>query len=128
MLVKNYIGPSKIHGIGIFAGENIKKGTVIWRFNPIIDRRITKKEVASLPKPAKEFLLKYAYMNKRGDIILCADDARFFNHSKNSNTINNDELGTKDTTIAARDIKKGEEITSDYLSYDHSKKFLIEKK
>ena len=43
LVVKTYINKSKIHGFGLFAGENIKKGTVIWKFNPVIDRKFNRK-------------------------------------------------------------------------------------
>src|SRR2546429_2115830 len=38
-LVKTRIGPSKIHGIGVFAEERIPKGQMIWVFDARIDVR-----------------------------------------------------------------------------------------
>lgn len=127
MLVKSYIAQSKIEGIGIFAGQDIKKGTMIWKFNSIIDKKITKKEFEYLPEIAQKAVKHYAYMNKKGDRILCGDDARFFNHSDNPTCVDNDSLEEEDITVAKRDIKKGEEITSDYRSFDYSAedKFVI---
>ncbi len=37
LLIKTKLDLSKIHGIGLFAGEDIPKGTIIWRFNSLID-------------------------------------------------------------------------------------------
>ncbi len=49
--------------------------------------------------------------------MLCGDDARFFNHSDTPNCFDfPDERGG--TTVAARDIDPGEELTSDYASFD----------
>ena len=32
MLIKNFVKVSDIHGIGLFAGQNIKQGDKIWEF------------------------------------------------------------------------------------------------
>jgi len=41
LLIKTYLDKSPIHGIGVFAGEFIKKGTQVWEFNPLIDIILT---------------------------------------------------------------------------------------
>lgn len=118
LLVKTKLKKSSIHGLGVFADQNIKKGAAIWEYNPIIDKEITKREFNSLPKLAKKYMIKYAYLDENNKWILCGDDGRFFNHSKNPNC--NDET---DKTVAARNIKKGEELTSNYYTFDvYSKK------
>jgi hypothetical protein len=55
LLVKTYLGKSKLHGLGVFAGQFIRKGTKIWRFVEGFDRFYTLKQFARLPKPAKEY-------------------------------------------------------------------------
>ena len=40
MLVRNYIDKSPIHGVGVFAGEFIPKGTCIWELTPDATRSI----------------------------------------------------------------------------------------
>ena len=51
--------------------------------------------------------------------ILCFDDARFLNHSKKPN-IKQSKVGQEidGVEIAARDIKKGEELVCDYNHFD----------
>ena len=121
LLVKTKIGPSKIHGIGIFADEFIPKGTIVWKFVPGFDLKLTKEGVKKLPEPAREFFLNYCYLSyDTGYYILCTDNARFYNHSKNPNTTGVDLEDTENEggDIATRDIKEGEEITYDYESGD----------
>lgn len=111
LLVKTYVAPSRIHGLGLFAAERIPKGTRIWEFNPVFDRFITKAEFDALPQAARDFLRIYAYAwPKDGDTLLfSADNGHFSNHSDDANTIEEEPYA-----IAARDILPGEEITSNY--------------
>lgn len=120
MLVKNYISKSKIHGIGLFAGEPIKKGKLIWEWKKGFDFTIKEKDFKKFPESAKRWVLHYGYLDKsktegKRKYFICADDARFWNHSKKPNT-GDDKTGMK--TIAIKDIKKGEELTCDYFDFD----------
>lgn len=112
LLVKTKIGPSKIHGIGLFADENIPRGKVVWKFNPIIDKAITIEETKTLPGFTQEYIQKYSFFND-GKYILCGDYAIFTNHSDNPNLESVDEM-----SVAAHDIQNGEELTDNYNSYD----------
>ncbi len=123
LFVKTKIKKSKIHGIGLFADQFIKKGQVIWKFNPIIDKKITKKEMNSLPDLAKAYILKYAFLDHKQEWVLCGDDARFFNHSITPTCKDDGVTNIKDdVTTALRNIKRGEELTSDYYKFDFSTK------
>jgi hypothetical protein len=118
LLVKTYLDRSTIHGVGLFAAERIRKGTVLWRLNPLIDVQLTEAQIASLGDAAREQILKYTYRDRvLGTYVLCGDDARFFNHMENPNCLDvPDEQGG--ATVAARDIEAGEELTCDYASFD----------
>src|SRR3989344_5222266 len=123
LLVKTKIGPSSIHGIGIFADELISKGTRIWEYREGVDSRFDEAFLATLPETARKQMLNYAYKNPRSGLyVLCGDDARFFNHSDTPNTedLEFDEglVEGEGITIAARDIEPGEEIVSDYRAFD----------
>ncbi len=125
LLVKTKIGPSKIHGIGIFADELIPKGTRIWQYHEGIDSRFDEAFLATLPEIEQRQMLNYAYKNPRtGLYVLCGDDARFFNHSDTPNTedveFDGGVVEGEGITIAAKDIQPGEEIVSDYRSFDAS--------
>jgi len=114
--VKTYIKESTIPnaGIGCFAGEDIKKGDLIWELNPFMDRIYTDENLKCLTELEQEFVKIYSF--KWNNLYyLCIDNARFFNHSDTAyNTV--DPSGEY-RTYACRDIKKDEEIISDYNTF-----------
>ncbi len=116
--IKTYLDRSPINGIGLYADENIQKGTVIWDLDQKFDKLFHLDTVNFAREEFKMFLMKYCYLdndNFEGPMfVLCIDDARFMNHSDMPNTINGD--GNK--TIADRDILMGEEITCNYFEID----------
>ena len=63
--------------------------------------------------------MHFAYVSTTtGKGVLCADDARFMNHSDRPNTHSGTDERGYVTTIASRDIRAGEEITCDYYEFD----------
>jgi hypothetical protein len=114
--VKAYIAPSGIHGIGLFAGEPIKKGSVVWGFDPPVDQRFSPQDVKVMSLEMKTFLSRYAYSD-RGTLVLCGDHARFMNHSPEP-TCGNDP--SRQYTLALRDIAQGEELTDNYVTMEDS--------
>src|ERR1035437_2908555 len=81
LLVKTYLDKSAIHGLGVFAGELIRKGTKIWRFVEGFDHAYSPKQFAKLPKPAREFLKNYGARGG-GEILFPVDNDRHINHSE----------------------------------------------
>jgi hypothetical protein len=63
LLVKTEIGPSKIHGIGLFAAEFIPQGTHTWEFTPGFDLEFTKEDLQKLSEPSREQVLNYCYID-----------------------------------------------------------------
>lgn len=125
LLVKTYLDKSKINGIGVFADEFIPKGTAIWKFKKGLDFVLTKEDLDKQPEVTKSFVLHYGYYNKfEGGYVICVDDARFMNHSKNPNTDDTTFSGT----FAKRDIKKEEEITCNYFDFDTNAKLKLSNK
>ncbi|MFP2906004.1 SET domain-containing protein [Pyxidicoccus sp. 3LFB2] len=114
--VKTYIAQSGIHGIGLFAGAPISKGSVVWGFDPPVDQRFTPEDVKGMPQEMKTFLSRYAYSD-RGTLVLCGDHARFMNHSPQPNCGNDP---TRQYTLALRDIAEGEELTDNYVTMEDS--------
>jgi SET domain-containing protein len=112
LLVKTYLGKSAIHGLGVFAGEFIRKGTKVWRFVEGFDRVYSPSEFARLPKPARDYIKNYGY-RVDGEILLTIDHDHHMNHSEDANTHwHNGHI------VARRNIRKGEEITNDYRQFD----------
>ena len=93
LLVRTYIGPSKIHGIGLFATEFIEKGKPTWKFTPGFDLELGKEDLMKLSESSRQQVLHYCYVDReKPDVyILCFDDARFMNHSEEP-TIRNGQL------------------------------------
>lgn len=121
LIVKTYVGPSPIHGTGLFAAEPVKAGTRVWVLNDVIDVEITQEDLESLPATAREIALIRSFVNDDGRLILSRDNAVFFNHSDDPNT-----LTCLEGNVAIRDIAVGEELTEDYRNFPHGacRKFL----
>jgi uncharacterized protein len=120
LMVKTCLGPSAIEGLGLFAGEDIPKGTVTWRFVPGFDQTFSPEEIERLPLAARDELSRYTYLHTRtGKYVACLDNARFMNHSDSPNTMGA-YYGPDDEgfDVATRDIAKGEELTCDYTLFD----------
>ncbi|MGD9740130.1 MAG: SET domain-containing protein [Bauldia sp.] len=110
--VRTKIAQSPVHGMGLYADEFIPKGTLIWNYDPYFDVAFTDYHMKDLSEHAVRLLQRYAYPDEAiGTYILCADDARFINHSIDPNT--DEVLGVG--TVARRDIQPGEEILSNYV-------------
>lgn len=119
MLVKTYIAPSTIHGMGLFATEPIPEGTPFWRFEPDFDRVISPKRLAALPELTQQHVRWFAYMDEReGGYVLSGDFCCFMNHSTNPSTGAPASAQPPVTTVALRDIAVGEELTCNYFAFD----------
>ena len=110
LLIKHYIAPSQIHGLGCFSSSHIKKGDRVWEFHPIIDREIPLADLAKLPTHVAETIQTHAeFLPETGIFRLAADGDFFMNHSDDPNL---EDFG--DWMVARRDIEIGDEITCDY--------------
>ncbi len=122
LLVKTKIGPSKIHGIGLFADQFIAKGVPVWKFAPGFDLEIPAEKISELSEPAQKEFLNYAYLNhKTNKYILCFDYGRFVNHSDTPNMVDSNPDDDAAPDIAVRNIEEGEELTSNYQGWDDKK-------
>ncbi len=97
------IKKSKIHGKGVFANRDFRKGETVIKWD--LSTILTKEEVDKLPKKEK----RYVSILKDDRYVLHQTPARYVNHSCDPNTYTKNN---KD--VASRDISKGEEITTDY--------------
>lgn|SRR3989338_6810987 len=117
LYVKINLANSKIHGNGLFAAQFIPKGTVVQKFVPGIDLEITQEQIDQLSQTAQTQIYHYSYKHKKtGNWILCADDARFLNHSLTPNLVSNSL--EEEVDVAGRDIEEGEELTVNYYDFD----------
>jgi hypothetical protein len=112
-LIRTYLDYSAIHGVGVFAAEDIPQGTIVWRLVSGLDRAYTPAQVATLPPAGQDFIRKYAYPYQ-GLLWVCSDHGLFVNHSNSPNTKSQEDR----SDIAVRTIAQGEEITCDYRHFN----------
>jgi SET domain-containing protein len=112
--IPTYLSQSPIHGIGVFTPEPIAEGTLLWEFDEGVDWKITQDELARFPEPYQSRFRMYCYLLPEGIYVFCGDNAKFMNHSNAPNC--DDPEGRY--TIANRAIEAGEELTSDYTTFD----------
>ncbi len=127
LIIPGNIDTSTIHGLGLFAGEDIPEGSVVWKFNHDFDLRFSRDDFISacsgLNRSALLNILTYAY--KRNDFFYyVTDNGRFINHSENDyNLVFRDDY----CELALRNIRKGEELLENYrLNYDSDDYFFHE--
>lgn len=111
LLISTYIMYSEVDGFGLFATNSIPKDTIMWKFNPLIDKVMTKGELETLPQHVQAYFAKYA-AHKDNKCYLWLDNNRFTNHSDKPNTKHKDNK-----LIAIRDIEADEEITQTYSNF-----------
>jgi uncharacterized protein len=99
-------------GYGVFATRKIPRGTIVWVRDPL-DQTFTPAQAERLPKACRAQLATYAYTDKRGDLLLCWDHARFFNHSCAASCL----APGYEFEVAVRDIEAGDELTDDYATF-----------
>ncbi len=110
---KLFIAGSKIHGLGLFAGENIEWGRRLIQFE---GQRLSKKETARREKFYESigFTCLMISMGGHGiDGTVGGNESRFINHSDRPNVGALRERGTI-VFYSLDDIAKGEELTFDY--------------
>lgn len=121
LIVKCKLAPSKIAGVGVFAIRDIKKGDPLYLF-PSPNPHWYSLPFGSMSKlwpEVRELILGQWASIVNGSHFLSPNDSCwmivYVNHSDNPNYQTNGD-------IALRDIKKGEEITSDYCLMDNWQK------
>jgi hypothetical protein len=93
---------SKIHGKGVFATRDFKKGEVVIEWD--LKSQVKKEDIPDLPEPIRKNVYYY-----KGKYIIPTSPGKYLNHSCDANT-----FAKNARDIALRDIKKGEEITINF--------------
>ena len=133
-------------GLGVFARESIKKGSIVWRHVPgifvVYDEHLFGAKIEKMT-PAEvvyELTHVHAFEDFPGCLIRALDDGILINHSSNPNLATNKSapasrslnldspqylqrvtealLDDRYSLIATRDIEIGEELTNDYAADD----------
>ena len=93
---------SKIQGKGVFAGADFRKKDIVMKWDDSVI--LTKNEARKIPKRRRKYLVLF-----EGRYIMAQSPEKYLNHSCEPNTKEG-----KLCDVAAKDIKKGEELTTDY--------------
>ncbi len=115
--IKTKLGPSTVHGVGLFADQFIPKGATTWEYDPKFDIGFTEKDLSKMTPDGRRQVLWYAYYDKKiKKLVLPFDDQRFINHSFKKRNIKS----TPRRDVAMRDINQGEELLCDYNEFDNT--------
>jgi SET domain-containing protein len=116
LLIPNYVGPSPIEGVGVFAAAPVRKGTAIWSLDKRFDQVLAAADIDALAEEQRSFVERYGYTHTtRPELtVLEMDNGRFMNHSAHPNTDFTDPV----VGWAIRDIAEGEEITCNYAEFE----------
>lgn len=101
---------SPIHGMGVFAKENIKSGEIIENCH----FTILEKNFFEIDKKLQEYVFAYPKINPIKSVVVWGYGS-IYNHSKNNNAdwISDEEKNVF-TFFTIRDINEGEEICTNY--------------
>ena len=61
LTVSSYVAPSAIDGLGVFAGEYIERGSLMWSLNPKFDIFISREEIEGYAPHLQTFISRYSY-------------------------------------------------------------------
>ena len=117
-LIDTYLGKSKIHGVGVFSKQNVKKGRKIKEVRPEFEIEFDQNNLPRMPLALANFIETHSYEKELGSnvLVMGIDNEKYINHSKDPNV---DDAG-----IALKDINIGDEITANYKDFDDSVKKL----
>ncbi len=131
-------------GLGVFAGEAIKQGSIVWRHVPgqyiVYDEQTFKTAIGEMEHAEAVYELTHVFGLKElpGSLIRIYDDGVLINHSSNANLATNNTaaietsldvtsihyiqnvtkalLDVRYALVATRDIEIGEEFSNDYVA------------
>ena len=113
-LIDTYLGKSKIHGVGVFSKQNVKKGQRIQEERSEFQMEFDRNNLQSMPLSFANFIQTHSYQKylNPDTLIMQIDNSKYVNHSKNPNL--------NDDGFAIKDINIGDEIVMDYKDFDDS--------
>ena len=116
--IKYKLDRSSKHGIGLFADENIRKGTLVYTSSPALDVNITQEQFDVLEEKDKQENRRWGFFDKHAHKWhVDFDVSHFINHSEEG-TVTQDTKYKDAYLITTRDIEKGEELTQNYLEFE----------
>jgi SET domain-containing protein len=109
---------SDLHGVGLFADEDIKQGQLIYTASPLLDLNITQEQFDNLDQKEKDEILWWGFFDRPSQMWhVDFDVSKFINHSDNA-TVTQDDGHEEAYLVAVRDVQPGEELTQNYLEFE----------
>ena len=99
-------------GAGVFATRRIPMGTIVWVQDPM-DQVFSPEKLDRMHGLVRASMERYCYGDHTGNMVLCWDLAKYFNHSCEATCLGLDFP----FEIAVRDIEVGEQLTDDYGTF-----------
>lgn len=134
LVVRTYLGPDSYGGTGLFADEDIAKGSIIWRFHDDFTEVYSLddyKQAIAGNTPKAGILKRHAYPSRfirNGQIVHAflhdLDNGAYMNHSDAPSVGEIDAPAHPlyderfNINVAMRDLKRGDELTNNYFSFD----------
>jgi SET domain-containing protein len=119
ILIPTRVGPSRIHGNGLFTLDDIPAGTPVWRHQPGFDQVLPPALLASLPPTTRDHVRWFGFfLAEDGGWHLSGDHACFMNHADQPNTGAVEDGTPEVTTVTLWPLRAGEELTCDYRTFD----------
>jgi uncharacterized protein len=116
--IKYKLDISPLHGIGLFADEDISKESVIYTASSDLDVNISDKTFESLQKSEQDEIRYWGFWDEPNNVWhVDFDVSKFINHSFDPSVTQNTNF-TDAYLIAKKDIKKGDELTQNYLEFE----------
>ncbi|MCX6793122.1 MAG: SET domain-containing protein [Candidatus Falkowbacteria bacterium] len=116
--IKYRLDKSSLHGIGLFAAEDIIKGALIYTPSPALDVNITQEQFDSLDEKEKAEIRWWGFFDEPTQKWhVDFDVSHFINHSTNR-TVAQDPNHSDAYLVAVKDVKAGEELTQNYLEFE----------
>lgn len=119
LLVAHYVASSPVAGAGLYCAEPLLRGTPVYRYDERFLLRFSDADLAALPPPAREAVLKYSFRGRgerrrAGVVWYCADDSRFMNHATVPSTVWDE---ASQLYRAATGLPAHSELTCNYLDF-----------
>lgn len=123
--IKYKLNLSSLHGIGVFADEDIPKDFCIVEASPLLDINLSVDEFESLSDNEKQEIKHHGHYDKvLKKYHVDFNMTRFANHSESPNLSQKyNEKGYY--IVSIQDIKKGEELTINYEDFEIKRTELI---
>ena len=116
--IKYKLDRSDKHGIGLFADEDLKGGQLVSTASPLLDVNITQEQFDSLTDREKEEFQWWGFFDEPSQRWhVDFDVSKFINHSKEG-AVTQDKNHDEAYLVTTRDVKKGEELTQNYLEFE----------